>query len=70
MSVLERVEVIVVVIVFKVKKKRYIMCKIGLYSLFGLFMIILIFFFYWMFIGVMNELGKMFINFLMLKFGD
>ncbi|GAB1795975.1 carbohydrate ABC transporter permease [Priestia megaterium] len=70
MSVLERVEATAVVTVPKVKKKRHIMRKIGLYSLLGLFTIISIFPFYWMFIGATNESGKMFTNPPTLKPGD
>ncbi len=70
MSVLERVEATAVATVPKFKKKRHIMRKIGLYSLLGLFTIISIFPFYWMFIGATNESGKMFTNPPTLKPGD
>ncbi len=70
MSVLERVEATAVATVPKVKKKSHIMRKIGLYSLLGLFTIISIFPFYWMFIGATNESGKMFTNPPTLKPGD
>ncbi|WP_338780821.1 carbohydrate ABC transporter permease [Metabacillus sp. FJAT-52054] len=44
------------------KKNRKLPQKIGMYALLGVFLVISIFPFYWMFIGSTNESGKMFSN--------
>ncbi|KZZ84677.1 ABC transporter permease [Bacillus sp. SJS] len=44
------------------KKNRKLPQKIGMYALLGIFLVISIFPFYWMFIGSTNESGKMFTN--------
>ncbi|WP_249292012.1 carbohydrate ABC transporter permease [Metabacillus flavus] len=44
------------------KKNRKLPQKIGMYAMLGIFLVVSIFPFYWMFIGSTNESGKMFTN--------